>query len=201
MERILAFFGAFNPPTLAHLELARYALMETGREKVLFVPSKSVYIKDEQGKDFAFEDGQRYAMLVSAAKSRPWMQVTDWEMKQSRQPRTYDTLCHLKDTGLDAALLMGSDKLPELEHGWLHVKEIAEEHGIVCLSRSGDDCKRIIRENEFLSSLSPNIMVLETPETFQNVSSTAVRKRLAMIKNLQQEVRGMVPEEICSLLL
>lgn len=44
-------------------------------------------------------------------------------------------------------------------------------------------------------------MVLETPETFQNVSSTAVRKRLAMIKNLQQEVRGMVPEEICSLLL
>ena len=140
-------------------------------------------------------------MLVSTAKSKPWMQVTDWEMKQSRQPRTYDTLCHLKDTGLDAALLMGSDKLPELEHGWLHVKEIAEEHGIVCLSRSGDDCKRIIRENEFLSSLSPNIMVLETPETFQNVSSTAVRKRLAMIKNLQQEVRGMVPEEICSLLL
>ena len=29
----LAFFGAFNPPTAAHLELARFALEAAGRKK------------------------------------------------------------------------------------------------------------------------------------------------------------------------
>ena len=30
MKKALAFFGAFNPPTKAHLELARYAMEKTG---------------------------------------------------------------------------------------------------------------------------------------------------------------------------
>ena len=51
MKKALAFFGAFNPPTTAHLELARYALEQTGRESVVFVPSRSAYIREEQGKD------------------------------------------------------------------------------------------------------------------------------------------------------
>ena len=48
----LAFFGAFNPPTVAHLELARFALEALGAEQVIFVPSKSMYIRGKQGKDF-----------------------------------------------------------------------------------------------------------------------------------------------------
>ena len=58
-------------------------------------------------------------------------------------------------------------------------------------------------ENEASSfSVLPTTNVINwLNETFQNVSSTAVRKRLAMIKTLEQEVRGMVPEEIWSLLL
>ena len=56
--KALAFFGAFNPPTVAHIQLAEFALRATGREKVIFVPSKAAYIKDEQGKDFAYTDGQ-----------------------------------------------------------------------------------------------------------------------------------------------
>lgn len=38
MSGALAFFGAFNPPTVAHLELARFALEQTGRERAIFVP-------------------------------------------------------------------------------------------------------------------------------------------------------------------
>ena len=76
-------------------------------------------------------------MLRAAAASRPWMRVEDWELREERQPRSYDTLCHLRSRGETAALLMGSDKLPELEHGWLHVPEIAAEFGIVCLARGG----------------------------------------------------------------
>ena len=41
MKRVLAFFGAFNPPTTAHLELADFARKATGREGVIFVPSQA----------------------------------------------------------------------------------------------------------------------------------------------------------------
>ena len=197
---MLAFFGAFNPPTLAHLELARFALKATGRESVVFVPSRSVYIRKNQGKDFAYPDGRRLAMLRAAAERRPWMHVTDWEITRGYQPRTYETLCHLRDEGLQAALLLGSDKLPELEHGWLHVREIAEQFGIVCLARGGDDCEQIIRENAFLRGLSQHILTLETPLETRQISSTLVRRLAAEGPQVEKELAKMVPAEILALM-
>ena len=200
MTRALAFFGAFNPPTTAHLRLAAFALSETGFETAVFVPSKAVYIRGEQGKDYAYGDERRLDMLKTAARTRPWMRVTDWELRQSAQPRSYDTLCHLRETGVHAALLLGSDKLPELEHGWRHVEDIARQFGIVCLARGEDDAGRIIRESAFLSALAPFIRVLETPPDTRGVSSSAVRARMAQIRRLQAEISAMVPEEILPLL-
>lgn len=199
MKHALAFFGAFNPPTQAHLNLAYLAMTKTGTEQVLFVPSKSVYIRDEQGKDFAYSDRQRLDMLLKAAENRPWMAVTDWEMRQERQPRTYTTLCHLREEGYAAKLLMGSDKLPELEYTWLHVHEIAREFGIVCLTRGKDECVRMIREDAFLQQLASFIRVVETPDETREISSTAVRRRIREIRRLQEELGKMVPVEILPL--
>ena len=196
----LAFFGAFNPPTAAHLELARFAMEAAGREKVVFVPSRAEYIRTDQGKDFAYDDERRLAMLRRAAETRPWMDVTDWELRQKDQPRTYRTLCRLREDGYDAALLMGSDKLPELEHGWLYVEEIAREFGIVCLTRGSDECGRMIREDPYLCSLAPYIRILETPEETRNVSSTQVRRLVREIRAKQEELERMAPPEILPLL-
>ena len=200
MKRVLAFFGAFNPPTVAHLELARFAMERTGREGVVFVPSKSVYIRGEQGKDFAYDDRQRLRMLRDIAASRPWMAVTDWEMCCEVQPRTYETLCRLGGEGLEPALLLGSDKLPELEHGWKHVGEIAREFGFVCSGRGTDECEAMIRQDPYLSTLSDYIQVVESSDLLRGVSSTGVRRRLARIRALQREVQALVPNEILPLL-
>ena len=193
MTKALAFFGAFNQPTAAQLGLAEFALRQTGREQAVFVPSKSVYIRGEQGKDFAYTDAQRLNMLEKAAQTRPWMKVSDWEMRQPRQPRSYETLCHLREEGIQASLLFGSDKLPELEHGWLHVREIAEEFGFVVLCRGGDECRKMIAEDPYLRTLSPHITVLDTPEETRGVSSTQVRM-------LVRELGTLVPQEILPLL-
>ena len=197
----LAFFGAFNPPTVAHLELARFAREKTGAEQAVFVPSRAVYIREAQGKDYAYTDAQRLTMLRAAAEKRPWMAVTDWEMRQERQPRSYETLCHLREEeGGPVKLLMGSDKLPELEHGWLHVEEIVREFGIVCLTRGADECGRMLREDPYLRSLADGIMVLETPESLRGVSSTEVRKRIREIRRMEEELERLVPPEIRELL-
>ena len=192
----LAFFGAFNPPTNAHLELARFALEAAGAEKVVFVPSRAAYIREEQGKDFAYTDEERLAMLRKAAETRPWMAVTDWEIRQEQQPRTYVTLCHFRDEGSPAKLLIGSDKLAELENGWLYVQEIAQEFGIVCLTRGRDQCEEMIRQDPYLRTLAGGIYVIETPETTRDISSTGVRGRIREIRRIEKELDELVPPEI-----
>ena len=194
MNKILAFFGAFNPPTVAHIELARFAKEQTASDGVMFVPSKSVYIRDTQGKDYAFDDSARLSMLRAAAKEREWMLVTDIELAKERQPRTYHTLCKIKEQGYSPSLLLGSDKLPELEHKWLYVNEMATEFGIVCLARGNDECERIISESPFLSSISQYIKVVKTPDSMKNVSSTKVRKLLACGAKREELGMYLTPE-------
>ena len=196
MNGYLAFFGAFNPPTSAHIALAEYAMKQTGASGVIFVPSQSVYIENEQKKDFSFSDEKRYGMLKEIAAGRSWMSVTDWELKQPSQPRSYETLCHLDAEGIHAALLMGSDKLPELEGGWLFVEEIAQRFGIVCMSRSGDDVAKLLSEDPYLKTLAPYIRIVDAPEQYQEVSSTKVRDLLYRLKELRGQLNGLLPEEL-----
>ena len=197
MARSLAFFGAFNPPTRAHVDLAEIAMKEAGAEKVIFVPSKSVYIMEDQKKGFAFSDENRIDMLTRIAADRPWMHCTDIEMKQPTQPRTYETLCMLRDMGEEPSLLLGADKLPELDHLWLYVREIADEFGIVCMDRGDMDCNELISQSPFLTSL--HIRVVNIPDTFRDFSSSRVRKCLFSLYELKEELNSLLPPELGNL--
>ena len=196
MIRALVFAGAFNPPTLAHLELAKEALSQTDRTCVVFVPSQSRYISEAQGKDFAFSGAERLAMLEACAKARPWMRVCAWELEQPEQPRTYRTLCHLRETGIEGALLLGSDKLRELSSAWRHVPEIAREFGIVCMSRGEDDCGRILEEDPVLSGLRDCIQLVRTEDRWRGVSSSEVRRQLRTLEEARRQLGQMLPTEL-----
>ena len=197
MARSLAFFGAFNPPTRAHIDLAEFAREAVGAEDVIFVPSKSVYIRDEQKKSFVFSDEDRIKMLQRITADRPKARWTDIEMKQAEQPKTYHTLCMLREQGEDPALLVGADKLPELEHLWCYVREMADEFGIVCMDRGDMDCETMIRENPFLASL--HLQVVHVPDIYKNVSSTRVRECLFQFNLLKNELLSLLPPELAYL--
>ena len=223
MRKVLAFFGAFNPPTNAHIELGRYAMEQTGREGVLYVPSKSSYIEDDQGKSFAYNDRDRLAMLHAVAQHNPWMTVIDREIFAEKQPRTYDTLCYLRDRGYQPSLLLGSDKLTELEYEWKHVEEIVTEFGIVCMCRGMDNVQQMIYSDPYLRSLSDGIAMLETPQQLRRISSTTVRNILQQIQcareasglelsfeNVQEfpeiyaliySLKELVPEEVAEIIV
>ena len=197
MERSLAFFGAFNPPTRAHIDVAEIAMKTIGAEKVIFVPSKSDYILGDQKKGFAFPDSARIDMLAKIAGNRPWMEWTDIEMKQAVQPRTYDTLRKLRDLGENPSLLLGADKLEELDHLWMNVREMADEFGIVCVDRSGMNCEDIIRESPFLMSL--HMEIVHVPPVYMDISSSRVRKALTELYDLKGELQELLPPELDSL--
>ena len=195
MSRALMFGGAFNPPTCAHIELADAARNACNADFVIFVPSKSVYIKHDQHKDIVFKDDVRYEMLQKIACSREWMLVSDVELNADQQPRSYYTLQTLQRKGFDVSLLMGSDKLNELQTGWKKIPEIAEEFGIVCMVRHNDKCEEMIDDDPFLSGIRSHIKLINTPNTYQEISSTKVRK--IFIENPDsQELNALVPEEL-----
>ncbi len=198
--RALVYGGAFNPPTAAHIELAEFACRRTDSDCVIFVPTKMTYIRDDQGKDFAFGNEQRLQMLETIARKREWMIVSDYEIKAETQPRTYMTLCHLRDLGYDCRLLVGSDKLTELEHGWMYMDEIFMQFGIVCMQRSNDDCEKIIADDPYLCRYRDRIELIDTPDTYQNYSSSRIRELLRSSEPDTAELRRLLPEELYGLI-
>ncbi|MBQ9327349.1 MAG: adenylyltransferase/cytidyltransferase family protein [Solobacterium sp.] len=201
MTRAIVFGGAFNPPTNAHVSLGEYALRAVGAECVIYVPTKQSYVADIQKKEYVFTDEDRLEMLETLASQREWMIVSDHEIRSLQQPRTYETLCYLKENGYEPTLLFGSDKLPELEHGWRYVEEICKEFGIVCMKRSTDEPEVLIEQDPYLKTLQPYITILETPDSTKGVSSTAVRVALHEMMEGYQNIRASVPEELMNLLM
>ena len=197
----LLFGGAFSPPTIAHIKLAEHAKNCTGRDCVIFVPSKNSYIRDTQHKSFAFSDEERLRMLEKCAETREWMKVSDWEIRREKQPRTYETLCHLKEEGYQCSLLFGTDKLCELEHEWLYVDEIAHEFGMTVIARGGDNPEEMIADDPYLRTLRPYMELVPALENTKHVSSTHVRNELNEILNHMRAIRQIVPKELTGMIL
>lgn len=202
MIKALAVGGAFNPPTAAHIELAEYAMKARGAEKVIFIPSKMSYVVNDQKKNFSFSDQDRLLMLEKIAFHRPWMDICPYEIEADHQPRTYETLCRLREDGYELQLLFGSDKLKELETGWMYVDRICREFGIVCLSRGNEKASEIIRNDAYLDSLKSYITCLKTPDRYHDISSTEARRLYLVLKDnpadaeALQKLKSILPEEL-----
>ena len=121
------------------------------------------------------------------------MRVCAWELEQETQPRSYVTLCHLREEGYEPSLLVGSDNL-KVFSGWKYVPEIAREFGIVCLDRGQDSCREIIENDPVLKGLAEYIEVPEIPGTWRDISSTAVRSRIRDAGDAEERFRALSPE-------
>ena len=69
------FGGCFNPPTIAHIELAKKALAECNLDKVIFVPIGDFYKKKELA-----PARDRYNMLKIACEDIDRIEVSDIEL-------------------------------------------------------------------------------------------------------------------------
>lgn len=190
--KALFFGGAFNPPSIAHIGVAYEAMKGIGFDRVVFVPSKSHYIQADQKKNLLFNEEERYSLLNKIAATHPWMMVSRIEIDQKDQPRTYDTMKKLAPQFEELKLLMGSDKLGELETGWKHIDEIGREFGFVCMTRNFDDTEKIFLENPYLHPRRDYFVLLPSNDKYQRISSTLIRERIEK----KESLKGFVPDEI-----
>jgi nicotinate (nicotinamide) nucleotide adenylyltransferase len=133
-------------------------------------------------------------MLLAVSRHHPWMIVSDIEIAQKEQSRTYFTLKKLKEEGYDLKLLMGSDWLEGLESKWLYIDEILDEFGIVVMKRNHDDINAIMNKSEYLQQRKDRFLFLETKRDYQSLSSSKIR--LLLQEGKLEEAKNYVPMEI-----
>lgn len=198
MEKVLAFFGAFNPPTKAHVELAKFAAEKTEHDRVIFIPSKSEYITTEQKKNFSFSDEERLDMLYEVyEKNSDWMLFTDHDILSETQPRSYETLKWLRDEkDYDPTLLIGADQFFDMEEHWKNVPEIAKEFGIIVLTRRAFSIDAIMQYSAFYKEIKPHVQVIETPKNTRNISSSWIRNNMLEVQERLRYLKTDLTPEI-----
>lgn len=185
---IAVFGGSFNPPTVAHINLAKQVLEEMNEiEKVIFVPVSTKYNK----KGLA-TDEVRLNMLKSICNSQENLEVSDLELKSERQLYTIETLRIIQEQKPEKEIyfLIGTDNLKELET-WYKPDELLKNFKIIVLDRGEDNTEDIIEKSKFLKKYKSSFIKLKNMKKM-NISSTYIREQLKLGNNVQD----LVPEEI-----
>lgn len=203
-QKILVFCGAFNPPTVAHLHAAQLAMKSTNADALVWVPSKTDYVTHVQGKSILLGDKAKSDALAAMlyTETGAWRSgcenqyISQYELKAIVQPKTIETLRHFQEEypNCQFRLLVGSDKLPELETGWVNSEELLDSFGIVVLQRNSDDVQGIIGNTPFLSRHKKDIEVVSPGILEQSLSATMVRDNIQKIRAMIAETQKMVPQ-------
>lgn len=187
-EAIAIFGGAFNPPTLAHINLAKQILHNLSNiKKIIFVPVSTKYNKSGLA-----EDKDRFNMLKTICKEFNNIEVSDIELKSSRQLFTIETLDKIQEQNKNKKIffIIGTDNLKQLDT-WHNVDKLLEKYKVIVLKRNDDNISEIINNSNVLSNHRESIIELKNIKPI-NLSSTHIREKLKK----GEDISKLVPPEI-----
>lgn len=187
-EAIAIFGGAFNPPTLAHINLAKQILDNLSNiKKIIFVPVSTKYNKSGLA-----EDKDRFNMLKTICKEFNNIEVSDIELKSSRQLFTIETLDKIQEQNKNKKIffIIGTDNLKQLDT-WHNVDKLLEKYKVIVLKRNNDNISEIINNSNVLSNHRESIVELKNIKPI-NLSSTHIREKLKK----GEDISKLVPPEI-----
>jgi nicotinate-nucleotide adenylyltransferase len=181
-RRLGLFGGTFDPPHDGHVAVARDVADALSLDRVLWIPVGIPPHKDPAG----ITPGPiRLEMARAAAQADPRFQVTDLELRRRGPSYTVDTLRALARgyPGARLFLILGADQIRTFEHGWKEPLEVLRLATLVLMDREGDVAPAVAPD------LPGMDRALHVPVTRMDVSSTAVRARVAA----GQVVADLVP--------
>jgi len=188
-NKIIAVFGgSFNPPTKAHIDLAKQILDKIDSvEKVIFVPVSTKYNKNGLAPDEV-----RYNMLQKICNNYKNIEVSSIELDTTRQLYTIETLKIIQKQypNNEICFVIGTDNLKELE-SWYTSDILLDNFKVIVLERDEDSIDNIIKNDEFLNKYKNSFIKLKNIEKIE-LSSSYIRE---LIKN-KKSIKGLVPEEI-----
>ncbi len=134
MTHLLLFGGSFDPPTLAHVSIAREAMKQTHAGGVIFMPAAQSPLKESSHTDNA----HRLAMLTLATADEPWASISTLELERGGTSYTIETVETLLEEGVQVQLLIGADQWSQFPH-WHRHEALIELGNPVVIPRNGID--------------------------------------------------------------
>lgn len=180
--------GTFDPIHYGHLLTAEEALWQFDLDRVLFIPTRQPWMKQDRAVSSA-ED--RYLMSVIATSSNPKFAVSRIDLDRPGPTYTVDTLRGVREAaGSDAELhfITGADAILEIFH-WKNPDEVLTLAHVIAATRPGYD---IAAFDEEASTHDPRVSVMNIPALA--ISSTDIRARVRD----GRPIRYLVPEGVKS---
>lgn len=192
-NKIIAVFGgSFNPPTVAHIEIAKQIVKNIENiEKIIFVPVSTKYNK----KGLA-PDEERYNMLKKICNEENIFEVSKIEIESEKQLYTIETLRLIKNKypEKDICFIIGTDNLKELET-WHVPAALLTEFKVIVIERENDKFEDIINKSSFLKSFKSAIIKLDNIEKIY-LSSSDVRNQVKKHKSIKKMVSQSIENDV-----
>lgn len=185
------FGGAFNPPTCAHLELAKRVKNEFELDKLFFVPVGNLYQKNELA-----DEKVRFEMLQILCKDCEGLEVSDLEMNLNKNLTAIEVFELIEDRYKEEAqeiyFILGADNFSKIEN-WREANKLIKNYKYIILEREEIDLNKIICENKSLTENKQNFNILKE-NSYGLISSTRVRSEI--YETSKEEICKIIPEEI-----
>lgn len=184
MVKIGIMGGTFNPIHLAHLQMAREAVIQAELDQVLFMPSKNPPHK--RGENILSGE-HRASMVRLAVEGEDRFVFSDYELRREGITYTAETLEQLqKQFPFNRYyFIMGGDSFFQLE-SWYQPQEIMKRAVILALSRDGIQQEKMEQQAEKLRTwYQAEVRIIRMEP--MDISSSMIRDRIS---------RGLVIEEL-----
>jgi nicotinate-nucleotide adenylyltransferase len=188
---IIVFGGSFNPPTLAHLTMAKLVLKEPGVSMVLWIP-----VGDDYAKPDLVSCRHRMAMCERLLDTEPKMMVSAIECEGTLAKGSYHTLSALQKQYSDQTLvfLVGADHFLTLPK-WIEATRLLEEFRIWIVPRPGYPADFDLENFPFLRENRAHLRFL-THFPKISMSSSEAREQIKLGKIPSSQIHPRVWEYI-----
>jgi len=166
----ILYGGSFNPPTVAHMEIALKLYQEFEVEELVFLPTGNVY-----GKPDLAPISDRINMLLIMCKYLKNAAVSDFEANMSEYKGTSYTLDHFKGY----YFLMGADNFDYIEK-WIDYPNVVIKNKFIIVPRSGYDLDSKFNSIDILKKYRDNFIVLD----FEKIDMSATMFRNSFDKDV-----------------
>lgn len=184
-NKILVVGGAFNPPTVAHIEIPLLIARKMELDSILYLPVGNGYNKSTLI-DIEHRKNMLQIAINNSIKERlkedPNDNISTYiDFLEAYHYRTLSTIESLdileREWNADLYFFCGADNLATLPY-WDNADKLLEHYHVVTYSRNGWKIDEIIINNDLLLNAYKNNKILHIPIEaldYANVSSTLIR--------------------------
>lgn len=185
------FGGAFNPPTCAHIELAKMVKEKFKLDKLFFVPVGNLYQKKE-----LIDEKYRFEMLEILCRNCEGIEVSDLEMNLRKNLTAIEVFelinKQYSEETEEIYFILGADNFEKIVT-WKEAEKLIKNYKYIILEREEIELNKIINENKLLKENKCNFKILRENKC-GSISSTKARSEI--YEAPKKKICKIIPQEI-----